>query len=185
MIIHLKEHGLYLGVLALKEVRIDDVGVFLRSLSENLGGVEFQVLNLRLVAGLRHILTSTLVALEAFRHGLNIANTMSMEVLVRASTQRQISRALRMLGVRKGCQDLVLVLMDKDRSRVEEAVARLNKMFAGRLDDRLLEADRSSCIMEVYGLSEEMVKAEEAYVEGLWDAVKNLIAEKVVLTLVA
>jgi len=58
-------------------------------------------------------------------------------------------------------------------------------MFAGRLDDRLLEADRSSCIMEVYGLSEEMVKAEEAYVEGLWDAVKNLMAEKVVLTLFA
>ncbi|RLI25919.1 hypothetical protein DRO58_05935 [Candidatus Bathyarchaeota archaeon] len=185
MIIHLKEHGLYLGVLALKEVQIDDVRAFLQSLSESLGGVEFQVLNLRLVAGLRHILTSVLVALEAFRHGLNIANTVSMEVLVRASAQRQISRALRQLGVKRGCQDLVLVLMDKDRGRVEETVAKLNEMYAGRLDEGLLEADRSSHIMETYGLSDEMVKAEEAYVESLWDAVKNLVAEKVVLTLVA
>ena len=132
-----------------------------------------------------HILTSTLVALEAFKHGLNIANTLPMEVLVRASAQRQISRALKLLGVKKGRQNLVLVLIDKDRSRVEEAVARLSKMYSGYVDEKVLEADRSSCIMEAYGLSEEEVKTEEAYTRGLWDAVKNLIAERVVLTLIA
>lgn len=185
MIIRLKGYGLYLGVIALKEVVVDDVKAFLRSISETVGGVEFQVLDLRYVAGLRHILTSVLVSLEAFKHSLNIANTLPMEILVRMSAQRQISRALKLLGVKRGCQDLALVLIGEDCGRVEGAAAGVMKIYDGQVDEAALEADRSRIVMEVYGLSEEEVKAEEAYTKGLWDSVKNLVAERVVLTLVS
>lgn len=185
MMIELKGYGLHLGVLAFKGLAISEVKAFLRSISEMVGGVEFQVLNLKYVAGLRHIITSVLISLEAFKHGLNIADKLSMEILVRASGQRQIGKALKILGVKEGSQDLVLVLIDKDRSRVEKAITKLKEAYEAHVDEGALEADRSQHIMEAYELSEEEVKAEEAYARSMWDSVKNLVAERVILSLIS
>lgn len=185
MIIKLKGYDLHLGVLPLKRVQVKDVDLLLKTLSETLNGLnlEFQVLNLNHVAGLRHILISALTALEAMKLGLNVAKRLSMEILVRASGQRQIGKALKLLGVRRGHQDVLVAVLGENPNIVEEGLKRIERLYPDNIEPRLLERDRSKEIMEAYRISEEEIKAEQDFIKCRWEAVKNLVAEKVALTL--
>ncbi|MEM2849185.1 MAG: KEOPS complex subunit Cgi121 [Candidatus Bathyarchaeia archaeon] len=184
MIAEVREYGLYVGVLTFRGVYIENPELLLRKLRGDFSGLNIQVLNARNIAGFKHILTSVLTALEAFNHKLNIAKNLSMEVLVRASTQRQISEALNVLGIKEGVFDVAFVAIDERRGKIEEIFNTLVKYYDNRVDELLLEEDRSGQIMEIYGISEEDVEAENEYSKGKWEAVKNLVAEKVALTLI-
>lgn len=183
MIAEIKEYGLYLGVLTFRGVHIENPELLLKKLRGDFSGLNIQVLNVRKIAGFKHILISVLTALEAFNHKLNITKNLSMEVLVRASTQRQISEALMVLGIKEGICDVAFVAIDKERKKIEEVFNVLTKCYDNHLDESLLEEDRSDQIMEICGISEEDVKTENEYSKGRWEAVKNLVAEKVALTL--
>jgi KEOPS complex subunit Cgi121 len=102
MMIELKEYGLYLGILTVRGIYLEDPELLLGRLREEFSGLNVQALNVKNLAGFKHILVSVLTALEAINHKLNIAKNLSMEVLVRASAQRQITEAINILGVKKG-----------------------------------------------------------------------------------
>jgi len=183
MMIELKEYGLYLGILTVRGVYLEDPDLLLRRLRGDFSGLNVQVLNVKNLAGFKHILVSVLTALEAINHKLNITKNLSMEVLVRASAQRQITEAINILGVKKSICDIAFIVIGEKSEKVEEALNALIRSYGDRVDEHLLEEDRSSQIMEVYGISEEEVRAENEYSKGRWEAIKNLIAEKVALTL--
>jgi KEOPS complex subunit Cgi121 len=181
--IELKEYGLYLGILTVRGIYLEDPELLLRRLREEFSGLNVQALNVKNLAGFKHILVSVLTALEAINHKLNIAKNLSMEVLVRASVQRQITEAINILGVKKDICDVTFIVIGEKCEKVEDALNALIRRYDGHIDEHLLEEDRSSQIMEIYGISEEEVKAENEYSKGRWEAIKNLIAEKVALTL--
>ncbi|MEM2240239.1 MAG: KEOPS complex subunit Cgi121 [Candidatus Bathyarchaeia archaeon] len=183
MIVELKGYGLYLGVLTVRGVYVEDPELLIGKIREDFGGLNIQVLDAKNVAGFKHILISVLTALEAFNCKLNIAKSLSMEILVRASTQRQINEALDILGIKRGLCDVVFIAVCEERDRVEEVLNNLMERYCNHVDMHLLEEDRSDRIMKMYGISEETVESEVDYSKGKWEAVKNLIAEKVALTL--
>ncbi len=183
MIVELKEYGLYLGILTVRGIYVEDPELLIRRLRRNFSGLEVQVLNVKNLAGFKHILVSVLTALEAINHKLNITKSLSMEVLVRASAQRQISEAINILGIKKGVCDAAFIVIGDKSEKVEEALNALIRSYGDRVDEHLLEEDRSSQIIEAYGISEEEFKAENEYSKDRWEAIKNLIAEKVALTL--
>lgn len=182
MMVELKEYGLYLGVLTVRNVYVEEPEFFIRKIREDFGDLNIQVLDARNVAGFKHILVSVLTALEAFNCKMNIAKSLSMEILVRASTQRQINEALSILGVKKGLCDLAFVVVGRS-DRVKDVLSNLRECYGDRVDEHLLEEDRSDRIMEIYEISEDHVKSEVNYTRSKWEAVKNLVVEKVALTL--
>ncbi len=73
---------------------------------------KIQLLNARGIAGYPHIEHATAHAIKAFSRNENIANDLGIEICVRASAQRQISKALQILGLKKGEMHICAVAVD-------------------------------------------------------------------------
>lgn len=112
-----------------------------------------QLLDARGIAGKEHIYNAVIHAINSFKRKNNIANDLGMEICLRASAQRQISRAINILGLKKGPMEICMVLvgceLNKDDINIEN---QLNNIF--ERDDDVLEPDET-ILKETYGLENE------------------------------
>lgn len=110
-----------------------------------------QLLHARAIAGEKHILQATLQAIKSFEMNNNTAKDLGLEICLRASSQRQISRALKILGIANGKMDICMVAVDCDediRKKVGNAL--------GKRNDKVLQADVST-LQEVYEISSQEI----------------------------
>jgi KEOPS complex subunit Cgi121 len=85
------------------------------------------------VCGVDHLLSAVLHARRAFQRGENASNTLSMEVILYASGERQISKAKKKMGLHQGTERVAVVLLSS--GGIEETLSDLDL----RRDDSLLE----------------------------------------------
>ncbi len=90
-------------------------------------------LNADLICGVEHLQSAVEHALRSFDQQRNACNTITMECLLYASGERQISKAQEKMGMRKGMERLALVLFGPD---VEDVLKALELVR----DDSVLEA---------------------------------------------
>lgn len=77
-------------------------------------GEIIQLLNADSIVSKNHILHGVNQAFNAFERGENLANDISVEIVLRCSAQRQISKAFKILGLKEGEMNLCVVLIDCD-----------------------------------------------------------------------
>jgi KEOPS complex subunit Cgi121 len=91
---------------------IKNVSTVLTRIREIAGTGTIQLLQAPGVAGEEHLLQATHQALLAFQRNENLSQDLGLEICLRASAQRQISRAIQLLGITEGKQMVVAVLVD-------------------------------------------------------------------------
>lgn len=106
-----------------------------------------QLLNADAIAGKRHIEHGVNQAFLAFERGENLANDLSVEICLRCSAQRQISKAFDLLGLKEGKMNLCAILIDCD-----DYTSELSSLFD--LDDSVLVADVEK-LKEIYSISDD------------------------------
>lgn len=126
---------------------IDSVGDTLdRINSIKKDGEIIQLLNADSVASTNHIIHGVNQAFLAFERGENLAKDISVEIVLRCSAQRQISKAFAMLGLKEGQMNLCAVMINCDDYSSE-----LGEMF--ERDDGVLKGDDLK-LMEIYKISD-------------------------------
>ena len=126
---------------------VDSVGDTLdRINSIKKDGEIIQLLNADSVASTNHIIHGVNQAFLAFERGENLAKDISVEIVLRCSAQRQISKAFAMLGLKDGQMNLCAVMINCDDYSSE-----LGEMF--ERDDGVLKGDDLK-LMEIYKISE-------------------------------
>jgi len=80
--------------------------------------------NAAMIAGKPHIESAVMHAKRSFADGKNIARTLSMEILVYASGQRQCSLAPR-FGLQTGQNQVYVLILDGETQRAKEEILRL------------------------------------------------------------
>lgn len=108
-----------------------------------------QLLNADGIAGIAHILHASIHAVNAFNHDDNIANDLGLEICVRASAQRQISKALDILGLKTGEMNICAVLVNCSRNLMDEL-----ENILGKRDDEVLKPDEI-ILKRIYNISDE------------------------------
>lgn len=106
-----------------------------------------QLLNADAVAGSSHIRHGVYHAVKAFDRGENLANDLGVEICLRCSAQRQISKAFNILGLKEGFMNLCAVLVDCDDYSGE-----LSSLFVR--DDDVLIPDVDN-LKAVYSISDD------------------------------
>ena len=106
-----------------------------------------QLLNADAVAGRRHIQHGVNQAFLAFERDENLANDLSVEICLRCSAQRQISKAVNLLGLKEGSMNLCAVLIDCD-----DYTSQLSSLFT--LDDDVLTPDVGK-LKEIYDINDD------------------------------
>ncbi|MBU2564859.1 MAG: KEOPS complex subunit Cgi121, partial [Candidatus Thermoplasmatota archaeon] len=101
------------------EGEIKNTNVFLekiKSFSEE-NNVEIAVLDAEKVFGKEHLLSAVEHTLRAFERKRNISNTLTTEILVYASCERQIKSAIEKMGIKDGARRVAFVVIDKTGGR--------------------------------------------------------------------
>ena len=152
---------------------------------EELRSVSFQLLDAGLVAGREHLFISVFNALRAFEMGLNVSSDLGMEALTFASAQRQIAKAIKLMGIKPGIGDIAVLLIAGSEEALAKAMRAVGEALGAERDDEVLEVDEEKArrIAEAFGLSREELSACSR-LGGLAGAVKALVLERVALSIV-
>lgn len=112
-------------------------------------GEIIQLLNADSIVSKNHIIHGVNQAFLAFDRGENLANDLSVEIALRCSAQRQISKAFNILGLKEGEMNLCVILINS-KDHFEE----LSKIFTP--DDSVFDLDESNLI-KIYKISDDEI----------------------------
>ena len=127
---------------------IDSVGDVLGKINSiKDDGEIIQLLNADSVVSKNHIIHGVNQAFLAFERGENLANDLSVELVLRCSAQRQISKAFKILGLHEGEMNLCAVLIDS-----KDYTKDLSLLFT-RDDDVLIPNEDK--LIEMYKISDD------------------------------
>jgi len=137
-----------------------------------------QAFDAAMIYNIDHLVSATIHAKRAFEQGTNTTNSLALEILLYAAGERQIQKAIRKTGVKKGKHPLAFVLThptsEKNNRNVEGAVLhRLLQTFHLTRDDTVLKGNRAT--LKRFGITDAELSTipEEKYGE--------LVLEKVAL----
>lgn len=122
-------------------------------------GEIIQLLNADAVVSRNHIIHGVNQAFLAFERGENLAKDISVEIVLRCSAQRQISKAFKILGLSEGEMNLCAVLINCKNYSKE-----LSEIFTP--DDSVLEAD-SEKIKDIYNIDVEVMPLEDVIIDKI------------------
>jgi KEOPS complex subunit Cgi121 len=139
---------------------VNDVDDLLGILGEATTPAVFQIFDATRIAGWRHLYMAAVNAVSVFEAGSPISRGLGIEVLLYASCQDQISRALEVVGVRSGTEELALVVVGGNSGEAEEAFGRAASHL-GKADDSVLELNAVKLVevAEVFGVSDNELDA--------------------------
>ncbi len=156
----IRDLGWSLIVGGFRIVQHDDVEDLLRRVGEEATPCTHQLFDGGRVAGWEHLHMAAVNALKAFKAGRAHSRSLAMEVLLYASCDDQISRALGVLGVSSSTRSLALLVMSSEEEEAERCYERASRLL-GEEDDSVLLVDdeKLRTLMEVYQVSEEELQA--------------------------
>ena len=122
-------------------------------------GEIIQLLNADAVVSKNHIFHGVNQAFLAFDRGENLAKDISVEIVLRCSAQRQISKAFKILGLSEGKMNLCAVLINCNDHSNE-----LSEIFAP--DDSVLIGDEDK-IKKIYNIDDEVMPLEDVIIDKI------------------
>lgn len=153
----------------------------LRTTQETLPEVCVQLMDLGKVAGSRYLLLSTYNALKSFYSKQPISRTLSMEILLYVSANRQIIEALKRVGITADTQEIAAVAVGPSREAVITARDLLERLLGIKSADELLDswpADRIDAVQKNFGIGSDELSATIRKDEDACKAIERLAIER-------
>ncbi len=170
-------------IVGFRNVQIEDVNAFLEHFRKEDSGASVQFFDAKHVAGPQHLYFAALNALSAFEKNANISNNLAVEALLYASAQRQIKKAVNMLGIKQDSSEVAALIITENRHRKSDYLRLVTKTVPGERDDSALEltAKKIVVIKKLFGIShlEFEAKLEKKGLEK--EAITDLVIERMAL----
>ncbi len=153
------------GITGFCNVKLGDAKTFLDKVRSDLpSGVEVQVFDADLIATWQHLYFGTLNALTAFKNGRNLSKSLAVETVLYVSAQRQIKKALNLVGVKEATGNLAVLAVGEKEAVVSEALLVVADHLGAVPDEGVLELSQVKVgrIREVFGVSDAALQAVSA-----------------------
>jgi len=174
MIKHIIEESRYVEITGFKNIMVKNPKEFLKAFKlENLADVSVQFFNAKLIATRDHLHFALLNALTAFRTKRNVSKSLAVEIMLYASAQRQIRKAIELVGVKAGCSDIAVIVVGEKLGSVEAAVSEISRFLGKKTDEHVL--DLSTVKMLAIRKSFMITEEELAVVTKDGDAQRGLV----------
>lgn len=119
-----------------------------------------QFLDSSLIVSIGHLLSAAQNAVNAWKGDYMLTRGLDAEILVYASAQRQISRAIENLGIRDGLQSIALVVVGGSKKDVRNVITKMITKVGEEVKTAFVpDRERLERIMHHYGVSEKEVNA--------------------------
>jgi KEOPS complex subunit Cgi121 len=183
LIRHIKDFGKYLLITGFKNVKIGDAEEFLKIINEEKpSGVDIQFFDAKLIATCQHLYFAAINALTAFKNKENISKSLAMETLLYASAQRQIRKAMEILGIKPATPEIAVLIIGEKSDVVKSALQVVLRHINAEQDDAVLDLSKkkNELIQKTFGISEAELKTVMKK-DNLEEALTNLVIERMAL----
>jgi tRNA threonylcarbamoyladenosine modification (KEOPS) complex Cgi121 subunit len=152
----LEEFGKYIVIAGFRDAKIEDINAFFNLVRKKTADAEIQIFNADLIASWEHLYFAALNALKAFHGKLNISNSLAMETLLYASAQRQIDKAIDLLGKKPQCSKIAILIIAKTSKEAKSALENVSKLVSGEHDDSTLQLtdEKMAGIKRLFNISD-------------------------------
>jgi len=178
--IELHEFNKYLSIQGFTDVRIPNINTFFTRIRTEIEPNPIQVLDASFVAGEKHLLFAVLNALNAFEQGHNISESLEVEVLLYASGQRQIRKAIERLGLKPATSEIAVVVIAATKDAVKGSEAKVAGIVPGKREDNVLrlQEGKAKRLMEAFDITDTELEVASENRETLWEALEGIIIER-------
>jgi tRNA threonylcarbamoyladenosine modification (KEOPS) complex Cgi121 subunit len=173
--------GRYLLSLAFDKASIPDPEQTLKQLRSISIEAEVQIVKADLIGGPEHLQFAARNAIYSFNGKRRRSKSLAMELLLYVSCQRQIAKAIKLLGVDSKDSRIALVALSDSKDAILELDRRARLIVSGEQDDNLIEIgskQKMAQLQRSYGVTSGQMEA--ARFEGETDPsiLKRLIIER-------
>ncbi len=130
------------------ESTIIDSKRIIRDLNKFNNNCIVQLMDANGIAGKEHVIHAIIHAIKSFNRNENISKDLGLEVCVRTSGQRQISKAIKMIGISNGKINVCTVAINCENNIME-----VLENVLGERNDKVLEANDDK-LKEIYNISD-------------------------------
>ena len=155
-----------IGLIGVKSVEFSDVDALLSKVRSISNRTQFQLFNADLISSWKHLYYAAVNAINSFNSGAGISRSLSLETLLYASCQNQISGAFDVLGIKPGHGNIAVLVIGKKNEKLSTVLHTISDLL-GTEDDTVMEYSgaKKSTLMTVYGVSEtelESIQRDDA-----------------------
>lgn len=149
-----------------------------KKLNQNL---TIQFFNAQLIATHQHLCFAAINALAAFKNQSNLSKNLAMETMLYASAQRQIQKAIQLLGLKQDTKNLAAMIISQNPTAIKEAVTEISNQFHSEPDESVLELSKEKMIkiQEAFKITVAQIKTLSKLDKQ--QAIVNLVIEQVAL----
>ena len=179
----IKEFKKYVIVTGFKNVKIKDIEDFVKKATkEKELNIEIQFFDAKKVATWEHLYFAAFNALMAFKNARNISKSIAMETMLYASAQRQIRKAVNIIGIKPTTSEIALLIIGENPEKVKSALSKISSNLNATDDDAVLEfsEEKKKIIQKTFGISDSELKAVMKK-DCLEHALVNLLIERMAL----
>ena len=183
MLVHIEEFGKYAIITGFKSIRIRNKEEFLRKIrKEKQSHVEVQFFDAKSVATWQHLYFALLNALTAFNNNENISKSLAMETMIYASAQRQIRRAMELIGIGNDTSEIALLIVGDNSENLKSALSMISENVNMKNDDATVELseEKQKIVREKFEISDLELKTVMKKGD-LSEALTNLVIERMAL----
>lgn len=143
--------------------------------------MHIQLLRADLIAGKEHVLCAARNAIAGYSSRHRKSKSLAVELLLYVSCQRQISKAINLLGVRPKDKKIVLVALAESGRHLADLAADISSIIDGHQEDSLVEiysSKKSASLRKTYGISSKEMEAARLPGEPEVEVLKRLVIER-------
>ncbi len=182
MLKKLEEYGQFVEISGFRNVKIEDSKAFLTLVRKRLPqDVDVQFFDADLVATWQHLYFAVANALMAFKTKHSVSKSVAVETAVFASAQRQIAKAIELIGVKSGTVNIAVIILSANADSAHTALDAVAKCIGKEPDEKVLELSTAKAqrIKRVFGISDlelQTIAKKGNVTEALVDAVVERVA---------
>ena len=182
MLRYVEEAGKYVELTGFRNVGIKDAEEFVKAARKKTPQeASVQFFTAELVATWQHLYFAVLNALLAFINERNISKSVAMEIMLYASAQRQIRKAIQFIGIKRNCANVAVVIIGANPDSVKTVLSAVSKCVGVEPDETVLELtnEKTRSIRKAFGISAEELEAVDK--KNVKQALVNLVIERIAL----
>jgi tRNA threonylcarbamoyladenosine modification (KEOPS) complex Cgi121 subunit len=171
------------AAMGFRNVKVNDINSFFNVIRKKLKDANVQFFDARLIAGWKHLYFAALNALNAFKNKTNISNSVAVETLLYASAQRQINKAVELLGIKPESSQVAVLIIAETKQKTATILKTVSKLMSGKRDDSVIEltSEKVNGIKRLFGISNLELEAKLEKKGFEKEALLNLVIEHVAL----
>jgi KEOPS complex subunit Cgi121 len=181
MLKQITEYNKYIEITGFRNIKIENTPAFLSVLHKLLpGDIEIQFSDANFVASWEHLYFAIVNALMAFKNKRNISKSLTVETVLYASAQRQIKKAIEIIGVKPITRNVAMIIISENTNSIKAGLSVVVQHLGMQPDETVLELSKTKIqlLRNAFDISDTELETATGDSDA---ALVNLVIERVAL----